>query len=137
MVFKNTGGVARSDEKSKITEMKSVTLLALLGEQHGVNVGQHTTVRDGDSAKELVELLVIADGKCQVTGCDPGLLVVASSVSSELEHLSAHVLHDSSQVHRSSASNPLAVATQLEVTVDTSHRELQSSLSCAGGRFLL
>ena len=107
-------------------------LLGLLGEEHCLNVGQHTTLSDGDSREQLVELLVIADSKLQVTWDDPALLVVTGSVSCQLEHLSCEVLHDGSQVHWCASSNSLCIVSLSQVTVDTSHRELEASTAAPG-----
>ena len=53
----------------------------LLGEEDSVDVGQDTSLGDGDAAEELVELFVVADGQLQVTGDDAGALVVAGGVA--------------------------------------------------------
>ena len=42
----------------------------LLGQQNGVDVGQHTSRGDGHSAEQLVELLIVADGQLDVAGGD-------------------------------------------------------------------
>ena len=70
----------------------------LLGQENGLDVGQDTSLGDGDSAQELVQLLVVADGQLQVAGVDSGLLVVAGSVASQLEHFSGEVFENSGQV---------------------------------------
>ena len=57
----------------------------LLGKEVLVNVGEDTTLGDGDVAEKLVQLLIVADGELKVTGNDTGLLVVASGVASKLE----------------------------------------------------
>lgn len=75
--------------------MSSTTRLTL------VNVWQNTALGDGDVAKELVQLLVIADGKLKVTWDDTCLLVVTSSVASQLEDFSSQVLKNGSEVDRS------------------------------------
>ena len=67
-----------------------------------MDVGEDTAGGDGDSAKELVELLVVLDGEGDVPRDDPGLLVVAGGVSGELEDLSAEVLKDGSKLHEGS-----------------------------------
>ena len=77
-------------------------LAGLLGEEDGVDVRKDTTRSDGDSAKELVEFLVVLDGEGNVPGDNPGLLVVTGGVSGELENLSAEVLKDSSKLHKRS-----------------------------------
>ena len=43
--------------------MHTLLALGLLGEKHGVDVRENTAGGDGDAAKELVELLVVADGE--------------------------------------------------------------------------
>ena len=78
---------------------RGLLLLALLGEEHRVDVGEDTSRGNGDSAQELAELLVIADGKLDVAGDDAVLLVVAGSVSSKLKDLSSKVLKDGSEVN--------------------------------------
>ena len=59
-----------------------------------MDVGEDTSRRDGDSAEELVEFLVVLDSKSDVPGDDPGLLVVAGGVPGELEDLGGEVLED-------------------------------------------
>ena len=78
---------------------RGLLLLALLGEEHRVDVGEDTSRGNGHSSKELAELLVVADGKLDVAGDDAVLLVVAGSVTSKLKDLSSKVLEDSSEVH--------------------------------------
>jgi hypothetical protein len=73
-------------------------LFGLFGQQDCLDVGQDTSLGDGDSGQELVQLPVVADGQLQVTWDDSGLLVITSGVSSQFEDLSGQVLHDGSQV---------------------------------------
>ena len=70
----------------------------LLGEEDGLDVGQDTSLSDGHSAQQLVQLLVVADGQLKVTRVDSRLLVVAGSVAGQLEHFSGEVLQNSGQV---------------------------------------
>lgn len=63
-----------------------------------MNVGEDTTLGDGDVAQELVQLLIVADGELKVTGNDTGLLVVTSGVTSQLEDFSSQVLKNGSEV---------------------------------------
>ena len=102
-------------------------LVGLLGEEHSLDVGQHTTLGDGDSTEQLVQLLIITDGQLEMPGDDPGLLVVTGSISCQLKDLSSQVLHDSSQVDRGSSSDPLSIVSLAEMTVDSAHWELKSS----------
>ncbi|XP_043954176.1 uncharacterized protein LOC122820671 [Gambusia affinis] len=107
-------------------------LLGLLGQQHRLDVGQHSTLGDGDSTQQLVELLVVADGQLQVTGDDAGLLVVAGRVPSQLQDLSGQILEHSGQVDGGSGTDPLSVVAFAQQPVDTAHRELESSSRGAG-----
>ena len=65
----------------------------LLGEEGGLDVGQHTTLSDGHSGQKLVQLFVIPDGQLKVAGVDPLLLVVAGRVSRQFQDLGGKVLH--------------------------------------------
>merc|ERR1712037_279109 len=107
-------------------------LLGLLGQEDSLDVGEHTTLGNGDTGQELVQLLVVPDGKLQVPGDDPGLLVVAGSVASQLEDLSGKVLHDGSQVDGGASTHTLSIVALAEKTVDTSHGELETSPVGAG-----
>ena len=66
----------------------SLGFLRLLGEEDGLYVGQNTSLGDGDTGEQLVQLLVVPDGELEVTGDDPGLLVVPGGVTGQLEDLS-------------------------------------------------
>ena len=99
-----------------------------LGDKHGVDVGKNTTLGNGDTAEELVELLVVAHGKLNVTGHNAGLLVVAGSVTGKLEDLSSEVLKDGSKVHRGTGTDTGSELTLLQEAADTGHGELKSGL---------
>lgn len=64
-----------------------------------MNVWENTTLGDGNVSQKLVQLLIVADGELEVTWNDTGLLVVAGSVSGQLEDLGGEVLKDGSEVH--------------------------------------
>ena len=102
-------------------------LVRLLGQEDSLDVGQDSTLGDGDSGQKLVQLLVVPDGKLEMTGDDPGLLVVTGGVASQLEDLSSEVLHDGSQVDGSSSTNTGGIVSLAEQTVNTSNGELESS----------
>ena len=108
-----------------VTSQACCLLLGLLGEKDSVDVGEDSAGGDGDSAKKLVELLVVFDGKGEVPGDDPGLLVVASGVSSELKDLSGEVLEDSGEVDTSGGGDTVGVSSVLDVPSDTGDRELK------------
>jgi hypothetical protein len=59
-----------------------------------VDVWQYTTLCDCDVSQKLVQLLVVADGKLEMTGDDTCLLVVAGSIASQLEDFSREVFKD-------------------------------------------
>ena len=63
-----------------------------------VNIGQDTTLGDGDVSKELVQFLIVADGELEMTRDDTGLLVVTSGVASKFEDFSREILKNGSKV---------------------------------------
>ena len=71
------------------SEVSDLLLLGLLGEEDSLDVGEDTTLGNGDTGEEFVQFLVVADGKLEVTGDDSGLLVVTGSVACKLEDLSS------------------------------------------------
>ena len=101
---------------------------AIKGGRTLVNVGENTTLGDGDVTQELVQLLVVANGKLEVTRDDTGLLVVASGVTSELEDFSSEVLENGSEVDGSTGTNALGVVALAEQTVNTANGEGETSL---------
>ena len=52
--------------KTRETEGSNLLLLGLLGQEHSLDVRQHTTLGDGHTGQQLVQLLVVADGQLQV-----------------------------------------------------------------------
>lgn len=60
-----------------------------------VNVGENTTLSDGDVAEQLVQLLIVPDGELEVTGDNARLLIVASGVASQFEDFGRKVLEHS------------------------------------------
>ena len=79
------------------------------GERTLVDVGQHATLCDGDVSQELVQLFIIADGELEVAGNDAGLLVVTSSVASQLEDFGGKVLENRREVDRSTWQRAVSV----------------------------
>ena len=114
--------------------MEDLDLLALrslatglLWQEHGLDVGQYTSLSDGHSGEKLVQLLVVPDGQLKVAGVDPLLLVVAGSVAGQLKDLGREVLHHGSQVDGRACSDPLSVVSVPQHSVDTADGEGQSS----------
>ena len=118
--------------KSLANFLGLASLLGLLGEENSLDVGEDTTLGDGDSGEKLVQFLIIADGELQVTGDDTGLLVVASGVTGQFEDLSGQVLHYRSQVNGGTSSNTFSVVTFSEQTVDSTYRELKTGTAGSG-----
>jgi hypothetical protein len=110
----------------------SLGLLGLLGQEDSLDVGENTTLGNGDTGQELVQLLVVADGQLEVAGDDPGLLVVPGGVASQLQDLSGQVLHDGGHVDRGASTHTLSIVTLPQKTVDTTDRELKSSAAGPG-----
>ena len=108
------------------------SLVGLLGQKDSLDVGEDSALGDGDSGKQLVQLLVIPDGQLEVTGDDPGLLVVTGSVASQLEDLSGEVLHDGGQIDGGTSTNTGGVVSLAEETVNTSNGELETSTAGPG-----
>ena len=104
-----------------------------------MHVRDNTAGSDGGLSEALVELLIILDGKLDVTRADAVLLVVLGGVASKLEELSTQVLKDGSHVDRGTSTDARGEATLLQVASKTSNRERQASLggTALGARGLL
>ena len=79
-----------------------------------MDVGQNSSLGDGDSGQKFVQLLVVADGELEMPGDDPSLLVVSGCVAGQLDDLSSEVLHHGGEVDCGARSNPLGVASLAE-----------------------
>lgn len=101
-----------------------------------MDVGKDTTRSDGHFSQELVEFLVITDSELNVAGDDTRFLVVTSSVTRKLEHLSGEILKDGGEVNRGACTNSLRVFSALQETSDTADRKLQAGLGGPRGRLL-
>ena len=102
------------------------SLGGLLGQKNGLDVGQYTTLGDGDTGEKFVQLLIVSDGELEMTGNDPRFLVVTGGISCQLENLSCEVLHDGGQVDWGSGSYTLGIVAFAQMTMDTSNGELKS-----------
>lgn len=78
-------------------------------------------------AEELVQFLVISDGKLQMSGDDTCLLVVSCSVASQFEDFGGKVLKHSSEVDWGTSTNSLRIVAFPEETVDTPNGECETS----------
>lgn len=109
-----------------VVEANNLLLLGLLGEKDGLDVGEDTTLGDGDSGEKFVQLLVITDGELKMSGDDSGLLVVTGGVTGQLEDLSSEVFEDGGQVDGGTGTHSLSVVSLAEESVDTTDGELKS-----------
>lgn len=109
---------------------------SLLGQKDLVNVGEDTTASNGNVTEKLVQLFVAADGQLEMTGRDGLLLVVSSSVASQLEDFSSQVLKDGCEVDGSTRTNALSIVALAEETMDTTDGELESGLVGTGCSFV-
>jgi hypothetical protein len=109
-----------------VDSAENLSLLSLLGEENCLDVGENTALSDGNSRQELVQLLIIANSQLKVTRNDARLLVVTSSVASQLEDFSTQVFHDGSEVNRGSGSNTFSVVSLTKEAVDPTNRELKT-----------
>ena len=132
------GGFEKSRLKKKKGKNKSLVLDALgallaataaglLGQEDGLDVGQNTSLGDGDALEQLVQFLIVADGQLEVARVDSLLLVVAGGVSSQLEDFGGQVLHDCGQIDWSAGSDALGVVARAKETVNSPHGELEPS----------
>ena len=107
-------------------------LVVLLGEKDSLDVGQDTSLSDGDTRQEFVQFFVVSDGELKMSWDDSCLLVVTGSVTSQLQDFSGQVFENSSQVDWSSGADSVSVVSLAKETVDTSNRELKSSSERSG-----
>lgn len=56
-------------------------------------------------AEKLVQFLIVADGELKMTRNDTGLLVITSSVTSQLENFGSEILKNGSEIDRSTSTN--------------------------------
>lgn len=101
--------------------------LGILVDEGLVDVGDDTASGNG-GLDQGVKLLVTTDGKQQVARSDALDLQVLAGISGKLENLSSEVLHNCGGVDSRGGTDTLVVVnSQLEESVDTTHRELQTS----------
>ena len=93
-----------------------------------MNVGKNTTRSDGNTSEQLVQFLVILNGKGDVTGHDTSLLVITGGITGQFQDLGTQVLEDGGKVDGSTGTHTSGVLSLTEVTTDTADGELKSSL---------
>ena len=86
-----------------------------------MDVGEDTTLGDGDTREKLVQLLVITEGELEMI-----LVFLLSRAALHFQDFSSEVLQDSGQVDGSTSTHALSIVAFAQETVDTSNGELKS-----------
>lgn len=97
-----------------------------------VDVGEDTTLGNGDMTQELVQFLIVADGELKVTGNDTGLLVIASSVASQFKNFGGEILKNGSEVNGSTYYHEVRVAFWVKTSITNRHQHAERSCPCGG-----
>lgn len=101
----------------------------LLGEEDVVDVGENSTLGDGYTRQQLIQLFVVLDGQLDMAGVDAVLLVITGSITGQLQDLSSEVLENGSEVKRGTCTNTLGEVTLFKLGVNSTNGELQTSLA--------
>ena len=104
----------------------------LAADEDLVDVWDNTGRCDGDVGKKLIELLIVPDGKHDVTRGDSGLLVVTSSISGKFENFDGQIFEDGSKEDWSTSTDTLSVTTFTEESVETTYWELETGTAGPG-----
>ena len=111
---------------------RNLLVASFLGEKDGLDVGEDTTLGNGDAAEEFVQLFVVSDGELEMSRDDSGLLVVSGGVSGQLEDFSGEIFEDGGEVDWRTGSDSLGVVALSEHSVDSADGELESSSHRSG-----
>ena len=115
-----------------ISFARNLLVASFLGEEDGLDVGEDTTLGDGDAAEELVQLFVVSDGELKMSRDDSGLLVVSGGVSGQLKNFSGKVFEDGGEVDWGAGSDSFGVVALSEHSVDSTDWELESGSDRSG-----
>ncbi|TRY78828.1 hypothetical protein TCAL_12416, partial [Tigriopus californicus] len=132
LIYEETRGVLKVFLENVIRDAVTYTehakrkTVTAMDVENGLNVGEHTSLSNGHTRQELVQLFVVADGQLQMTGDNAGLLVVTGSIASQFEDLSRQIFHHSGQVNGGTGSHSLGVVSLAKQSMDTADRELKS-----------
>ena len=100
-----------------------------------MDVWKNSSGSNGDSSQKFVQLLIVLDGKGDVSWDDSGLLVVSGGVTGKFQDLSAQVFENGGEVDSGSDSGSLGVSTLLQVSSNSGDWELKTGLG--GGAYAL
>ena len=106
--------------------LRRLLALALIWQQHSLDVRKDTTLRNCHTADQFVQLFIIVDGELQMMRDDACFLVIACRFASELQNLGRQVLEHSRQIDRS--TDALGTVASAEKPVDMAHGKLQSGI---------
>ena len=96
-------------------------LFGFLFKENGMNIRQDASLGNGNITKKFVQLLIVSDGKLNMTRNDSLLFVVTSGVPSELKNFSSEVLEDSSKVDPSSDSDVISIFSLILNLINIKH----------------
>ncbi len=109
----------------------------LLRKQHRMDVGKNTSGCDGDATEQLVQLLVVLHGQCDMTGHDACLLVIAGGIPGQFENFGGQVFEHGREVDGGAGAHAGGIFALSQETTDATDGELQTGLGRCRGGFLL
>ena len=101
-----------------------------------MDVRDNTSGSDGDVRQELVELLIVPDGKHDVPWGDPSLLVVTGSVTSKFKNFDGQIFEDGGHENWGAGTDTVTITTLTEESVQSTDWELKSGPGRPGLRML-
>jgi len=81
----------------------------LLWQKNSLDVRQDSTLCNGHTRQQFVQLFIVAYCQLQVSRYNTSLLVVTCRIASKFQHLSSKVLHHCRHVDRSAGTNTLCI----------------------------
>ena len=100
--------------------------LLLLFEKEFVDVARDASLGDRNLTNQLVQLLIVLNGKLDVSGNNTGLLVLASAVAGKLKQLSNEVFQHGAHENSGRDTDAGGVSALTEVSTDTSDGERET-----------
>ncbi|KAH9506870.1 hypothetical protein DERF_011582 [Dermatophagoides farinae] len=107
--------------------MKLSSFFSFLWQQHGLNVGQHTTLGNGHTTQQFVQFLIVTDGQLKVTRNDTGFLVITGCITGQFQNFCGQIFKNGSKIDWSTSANTFSVIAFTQQTMDTTNRKLKTS----------